>query len=138
MGWSGGCLCEDIRFETTDIPIATGHCHCQWCKRHSGSAFMTFAIFNQHDVRWEGVKPTPYRSSAGVERGFCGRCGSSLSFARPDFGELAIAAGVFDDPNVLKPALHVFTSQRCDWVHISDDLPTYERFPPGKEDRELK
>lgn len=136
MVWSGGCLCGRVRFETSEKPKIVGHCHCRSCQRHSGSAFMTFAIFQSGDVTWRAGKPQAFSSSSGVVREFCGNCGSSLTFGRTEFDELSIASGVFDDPGVLKPELHVFCSQRCEWIHMSDGLPTHDRFPPGEESRE--
>ena len=137
MSWSGGCLCGNVRYETSGEPIWVGHCHCRWCQKHSGSAFITFVLFDPCNVTWLGEKPAVYESSPGVERGFCPTCGSTLSFARPDRIEMSVLAGSLDDPSVIQPSEHIFVVQRCSWLHVDDGLPSFDRFPPGDEDREI-
>ena len=137
MSWSGGCLCGNVRYETFGEPIWVGHCHCRWCQKHSGSAFVTCVMFRVGNVVWADAKPTAFESSPGVERGFCPTCGSTLTFARPDRGEMSVLAGSLDDSNVICPSVHIFTEQQCDWARLDDGLPSYDRYPPGGEDREF-
>jgi hypothetical protein len=136
MEWTGGCLCGAVRYETSSEPIWVGHCHCRWCQKHSGSAFTTCVMFRGKNVVWLDVKPAVYESSAGVERGFCPICGSTLSFARPDRDEITVFAGSLDNPNVISPSVHIFAEQQCEWLRLNDGLPCHDRFPPGGEDRE--
>ena len=49
---------------------------------------------------------------------------------------LTLLGGSLDDPNVVEPVEHIFAEQRCAWLHLDDDLPAHDRFPPGEEDRE--
>jgi hypothetical protein len=59
-----------------------------------------------------------YESSAGVYRGFCSRCGSTLAFesdARPD--EIHIHIGALDDPGAFPPtAPPDFAELRLAWM----------------------
>ena len=50
---SGGCLCGNVRFETTSEPAMQVLCHCVDCQTVSGSAFYTAYI-----VQLESVKLT--------------------------------------------------------------------------------
>lgn len=73
----GSCLCGAVRFRV-DLPSKwIAHCHCTFCRRAHGSAFVTWAGFpsGQFALEPESVSPTWYESSAGAKRGFCGRCG---------------------------------------------------------------
>jgi hypothetical protein len=45
MEWTGGCLCGDIRFKAGKDPVWVGHCHCTLCRKQTGTAFTTGAIF---------------------------------------------------------------------------------------------
>jgi hypothetical protein len=137
MTWTGGCLCEEIRYEISADPIWVGICHCRWCQRHSGSAFLTLAMFQTDDVIWLKAKPAVFQSSPEVERGFCPRCGSTLTFARGGRNEMNVTAGSLDNPNVIQPMQHIFSEQKCAWLHLDDALPSYDRYPPGGEDREF-
>jgi len=70
-----------------------------------------------------------FHSSPPVTRGFCRRCGTSLTYAheaRP--GDLDIAIATFDDPGLVKPEFHVWLDDKLAWVEISDDLPQYAQW----------
>lgn len=136
MLWKGGCLCGHLRYEASGDPIWVGHCHCRWCQKHSGAAFVTGVMFKSSQVRWLTASPAAYVSSHGIERGFCPACGSTMTFARLDHEEVALYAGTLDDPNSICPEEHIFVDQRCSWLRMNDGLPSHGRFPTGYEDRE--
>ncbi len=136
MAITGCCLCGDVHYRAKGEALWVVHCHCRWCQRVSGAAFLTYVGFQTDDLEWVGGAPAIYKSSAEVERGFCARCGSSLSFARPNRGEISVFAGTLDDPHNLKPTAHFFTDHQFAWLRLDDGLPRHARFPPGAEDRE--
>jgi len=137
MASTGGCLCGSVRYVLIGEPDWVGHCHCRNCQRFTGSAFMTFVLFEDASkVQWLGERPEVFESSPGVERGFCRICGSSLSFGREDRNEMNVLAGTLDDPGAVEPMLHIFLEQRCPWITVSDDIPGHERFPPHATDRD--
>lgn len=136
MDWTGGCLCGAVRYRATAAPLRAVSCHCAMCRRASGAAFLTFVHFPKEAFTWTKGAPTRYRSSANAERGFCARCGSTLSFARPSRAEIGVCAGTLDNPQDLAPEAHVFTDHQLAWLHLDDGLPRHGRFPPGADDRE--
>jgi len=51
----GGCLCGDIRYRTTAAePIRVTVCHCTFCQKLTGSAFLVEPIFRRKDVIFSG------------------------------------------------------------------------------------
>src|SRR5437764_2207936 len=85
----GGCLCGAVRYRATAKPLQTTICHCTFCQRLTGSAFLVEPIFKAGDVVFQGDPPKVYeRVSAGsgkrVSVHFCGACGTNLflSFER--------------------------------------------------------
>ena len=79
---------------------------------------------------------TIFASSPGVERGFCGRCATTLSFAAdfmPGLIDLTIAS--FDEPERLPPQLHMWERKRLPWIVLGDDLPRHAEPPllPAEE-----
>lgn len=137
MPITGGCLCGHLRYQGDGPPRWIVHCHCRICQRHSGAAFLTYVGFAIDDLEWAGEGPAVYESSPGVERGFCPRCGSTVSFARPPRGEISVFAGTLDDPDGIAPTGHAFYDHHFAWMEIDDGLPRYARHPPGNEDRDL-
>ncbi|MCH7778639.1 MAG: GFA family protein, partial [Gemmatimonadetes bacterium] len=68
----GGCLCGAVRFEARGKPLWIAHCHCQSCRRNTGSALATFVGFAGEGFAYLAGAPATYASSPGVTRGFCG------------------------------------------------------------------
>ena len=133
---AGGCLCGDVRFSGLGAPEWVVNCHCTWCQKHSGAAFLTYVGYSTKNLKWTQGAPAIYESSPGVERGFCARCGSTLTFARPDRGETSVFAGSLDETFDLPPTGHAFFDNAIPWLALGDSAPRWARHPPGNEDRD--
>ena len=80
-GLEGGCLCGDVRYRAAGAPKWAGHCHCRSCQRATGAAFASWAGLNIGDFEVLSGTLTIHHSSPGVDRGFCAKCGTSLTYA---------------------------------------------------------
>jgi hypothetical protein len=123
---TGGCLCGDIRFEIVKPAIDSGYCHCKMCQRFSGAPVIAGATFPKEGVRFTSGNPTYYRSSAIAERGFCPRCGSSLTYrpvARRWTDWIFIFSGSFDGACEFPPDWHLGIESQVPWLSILDELP---------------
>jgi hypothetical protein len=88
-------------------------------------------MFSESQVRFSGSPPTAFASSSAARRGFCGHCGTQISFAADYIpGLLDLTVGSFDTPESLRPALHYWDSKRLPWIQFADDLPRHAEFPP--------
>ena len=113
----GGCHCGAIRFETKGKPMWVGACHCVDCKKISGSAYMAFVGHKIKDFKIPKGKPKVYKSSKNVQRSFCEKCGSPISYiSSHDKGMIFIPIGVFDNPKKFKIREHIWKSQKLPWV----------------------
>jgi hypothetical protein len=66
-------------------------------------------------------------SSTNVERGFCGNCGSSLTYQHVSRNhEIDFTLGCLDDPNVLAPHYHIWVREKLPWLNIDDGLPQHQ------------
>jgi hypothetical protein len=131
----GGCLCGAVRFRTGGSPSYVNFCHCRMCQKASGAPMMAWATYERAKVEFDG-EPKLRRSSPTVERGFCGECGSTLIWQRPNAATLDLAVAAFDDPNALAPSEHIWTESRARWLTLTDHLPRYRRRPGGDEEKE--
>ena len=103
-------------------------CHCGLCRRASGAAFLTFVHFPKDAFTWTAGAPTRYRSSPTAERGFCARCGGTLTMHEPVLDDrVQVALGSLDRPGDVKPDDHVWTQSQLPWLEIVDDAPRYPR-----------
>jgi hypothetical protein len=115
----GGCLCGDVRYATTAEPIWTTICHCTFCQRLTGSAFLVEPIFKRKAVAFSGTATKTYDhrsdgSGMRVSVNFCGRCGTTLYLDLERFPNvLGLCGGTFDDPNWFdrspEKCRHIFT-----------------------------
>jgi hypothetical protein len=120
---SGGCLCGAVRYRLTNVP-RVHYCHCDMCRRATGSAFAVLAWISINHLFWTSGRPKYRRSSPLAERGFCAECGTPLTLAYDaDQGELALHAGTLDAPDRHEPRYNYGASQRLGWVCCGVDLP---------------
>ncbi len=122
----GGCMCGYVRYEADGIPFNSTACHCSDCRRATAAPFVAWFSVPPSRFRVVSGEPGLHASSPGVERGFCPRCGTPLTFRRSDLpDELDVATCSLDDPELVPPADHVRTGSRLSWVHLPNDLPAY-------------
>jgi hypothetical protein len=124
--YEGGCLCGAVRYRATTPPLRGVICHCPMCRKHSGAPALAFVHFAAKDFTWLRVEPTRYRSSEFAERGFCARCGSTLSMHEEVLAErVQIAVGSLDEPGRVRIDDHVWTKDRIPWFDVADSLPRF-------------
>ena len=123
---TGSCLCGAVRFSIELPTLACAHCHCSMCRRAHGAAFATWVILGEEQVEvLSGAdRLVHYESSPGARRSFCGVCGSSLFFAGEHFpGQVHVVLANIEGKIDRGPEMHVFFSDRADWVELADNLP---------------
>ena len=128
MALRGGCSCGAVRYEADGEPFHLTLCHCTDCRRAAGAPAVAWFSVRADALRWTQGAPATYRSSPDVERGFCGRCGTPLSYRNDGYpDEIDVTTCSLDDPEGLPPQDHTFASRRLDWLQLADGLPRYPR-----------
>ena len=116
--YSGGCLCNSIRFRAIGPALKPHTCSCKMCQRHSGALTTVWVEFPKDSVAWVGAggPPSTFRSSDFSSRAFCPNCGSTLG-SIDDAPVVALLLGVFDKTNAkeLAPTAHSFRGGRPRW-----------------------
>ena len=101
----GGCLCGECRYLVTAPPLRVTTCHCRFCQRSTGSAYMVEPIFTHNSFNLTAGKPKIWEHlSAGsgkhVWLHFCPDCGGRLYLGFERFDQvIGVFAGSFDDPD---------------------------------------
>ncbi len=122
----GGCLCGAVTYRIHAASKWCAHCHCSLCRRAHGAGYVTWLGCEEDTVEIEDDASMLrwFASSSAAERGFCGRCGSTLFFRSGRWpGELHIAVGCLDDGPDRTPQAHVYWESRVDWIEVADSLP---------------
>lgn len=118
MTRTGGCLCGAVRFEARDVPATVGICHCEMCRRWTGSSLIEVSLPEDH-VTWTGSERIARRAtSAWAERAWCRDCGSGLFFRVTQDGDwsgtLDLPLGIFDDPDGFEIGHEIYIDHKPD------------------------
>lgn len=133
-GFSGGCLCGQVRYKVKSDPARMVNCHCDDCRKITGAAFSTNIFVNAEDI--EMVQGTMSQFEHVADSGsrrvkeFCANCGSQLfgyGTSRP--GMKSIKVGSIDDASFVKPTANLYASRALPFSHIDDDLDNFEEMP---------
>ena len=123
---SGRCLCGAVSFQLSELFQASAHCHCTYCQRAHGSAFVTWVVIPKTSFEYVSGEGSVswYRSSEQSKRGFCKHCGSTMLFESalcPE--EIHVTRANLVGNFNMKPMFHCFFEQKVDWITVSDDVP---------------
>ncbi|HEU4429844.1 MAG TPA: GFA family protein [Myxococcota bacterium] len=123
---TGGCACGALRYEARGAAANLCFCHCASCRRATGASPVAWGTFARERFRVVRGALALRRSSPPVERGFCAACGTALTYAhaaRPS--EIDVTLASLDEPAALRPACHIWVSDRIAWAPLADGLPQY-------------
>ena len=115
---TGGCLCGAVRFTAEVAQKKAGICHCEMCRRWTGSALIGITV-PKEKIDWQGVeKIAEKQTSAWAKRAWCADCGSNLFFEVTLEGEWSggqeIPLGLFDDPNGFEITNEIYIDHKPD------------------------
>jgi hypothetical protein len=119
--YSGGCQCGAVRFRVEGALGDASVCHCRMCQKASGNFYLPLVSVRGARLEWSRGKPSYFRSSNHVKRGFCSKCGTPLTFTAPD--GIALAIGAFDHPEEIAPAIQWGTEAKLPYVDGIANLP---------------
>lgn len=124
----GSCHCGAVAYESAGRLIRFSNCHCDDCRKISGSPFSAALVMEASGfrlTRGEG-ELTAYASSPGKFRCFCRHCGTPVVTrmdAKPDV--VILRAGTVDSGLDATPQMHIWVQAKAPWHTIADDLPRY-------------
>lgn len=137
---TGKCVCGQIRYQASGQPVWIAGCCCRDCARATGTPYVVWVGFPVGAVRFADKAPVVAETSEGVLRGFCGQCGTSLTYGRdPKFDVtdplLYLSATTLDYPNLFPPTEVVWYSQKPSWFELGDSIPLHAGVSPDQSDR---
>lgn len=130
----GGCDCGTVRYRMTTPPMYVHCCHCRWCQRETGSAFVLNAMIEADRVEVLQGEPlvvlTPSASGKGQKIVRCPNCLVALWSNYADAGDRIrfLRVGTLDDPDRLPPDIHIFTASKQPWVILPDTALVFEEY----------
>lgn len=131
----GGCLCGGVRYAALARPSRVTICHCNFCQKATGSAYMVEPIFDAADFSVLSGTPKIFdQVSAGsgkvVHVHFCQDCGTKLWLSFERFpNAVGVYAGTFDEPSwfAIDPedSKHIFLGAARPDTVVPAVLPTF-------------
>jgi len=138
INYQGGCNCGQSRYQIEGQPMITHFCHCRWCQRETGSAFVINGLIERSRIELiSGELETIYLPSfSGMGRKVLrsSHCRVNLwsHFAFAGIGEQVafLRISTLDDNGAMPPDVHIYTESKVSWVNIEGTakiLPGYYR-----------
>jgi hypothetical protein len=123
-----------VRYRLTTDPLFVHCCHCRWCQRETGSAFVVNALIEaDRVVLLEGgpeVVWTPSASGRGQRISRCPTCRVALwsNYAGAGDAVRFVRVGTLLEPDRLPPDIHIFTASKQPWVVLPPDTPAVAEY----------
>lgn len=126
--FTGRCLCGAVRYECGAPVLPPSFCHCESCRRASGS----------HVVAWGTVAHESFRvirgalranaSSPPVVRQFCERCGAQITYWNQESPQtIDVTVATLDTPDAMTPVDHIWMEDAAAWDRPQDGRPQFAR-----------
>ena len=132
--FEGSCTCGEVRFRLKSRPLFVHCCHCSWCQRETGSAFVINALIEADRVEILSGSPevvlTPSSSGRGQKISRCPTCRVALwsNYAGAGSAVRFVRVGTLLEPDRLPPDIHIFTSSKLPWVVLPPNTPAVPEY----------
>jgi hypothetical protein len=93
------------------------------CQKAFGNVFAVFGSLPTTALSFTRGRPQLYQSTSYAERGFCGTCGTPLTFRYLRSEWIAISIGSLDRPDDVQPEMHWGIESHVPWLTMCDGLP---------------
>lgn len=126
----GSCLCGQVRFEIEGDFDRFYFCHCQRCRKGTGSAHGANLFSASARLTWLAGqdKVSKYQvPDSRHSRAFCSDCGGALP--REHRTMLVVPAGSLDTDVPTQPTAHIFVASRANWDRNLESVPAFEQLP---------
>jgi hypothetical protein len=132
MKYLGSCLCGEVTFEIEGDFEKLYLCHCERCRKDTGSAHAANLFSSTAKLRWlsgqEKAKTFNFRSEGHIKC-FCTNCGSALPNIQMDGKLLVVPAGSIDSNIDIQPQGHIYYANKANWDNELEKVPKFEELP---------
>lgn len=129
---SGGCCCGKVTFELVDNFKKFFFCHCEQCRKLTGSAHAANLFTSYDNLQWtkgaQNIKrfDHPSRSFSKV---FCMDCGSALPMLSQSGQVLIVPAGSLNDEPTKSVDAQIYCEEQTNWHKAGLAAVKVEGFP---------
>lgn len=127
---AGSCLCGTVRFTLQGQFEGFFLCHCQHCKKGTGTAHAANLFAAQASLTFTqgaDVVQSFTLPETRHSRSFCKHCGSPLPTQQNE--GVVVPAGCLDTPLIKQPDAHIFCARKADWEDALEMAPQFDYLP---------
>ena len=128
--YGGSCLCGEVRFEIEGELERFYLCHCEYCRKDTGSAHAANLFSSTAALKWISGQEKVTRFNLPATRhnkAFCSTCGSALPEMNGQL--LVVPAGSLNSELRIRPDAHIFVSSKASWDNALEQVPRVDRYP---------
>jgi len=134
--YTGKCLCGEVTYVAEGQPIVVAQCHCEECRRLSGTGHTIGAMFKSEAVTVSGkLGEFIYSSSkdSEVKKAFCPKCGSPIYGKNTRLADhLTLTLGTMDDASGLDVEVVIFERDKPHWDQLGKGVASFATQPDWK------
>ena len=115
---TGSCCCGEIAFTLKDNFSNFYFCHCEQCRKLTGSAHASNLFTSRDNIKWVKGKDKMKRydhSERSFSKTFCKECGSGLPFLSQSGKFLIVPAGSLNEEPSKQLDAQIFCSEQTEW-----------------------
>lgn len=129
---TGRCTCGQVRFAMPE-PMVVHACHCRWCQRETGSAFVLNAMVETARMEVQGRTLevlTPSESGLGQRIHRCPSCQVAVWSHYAGAGPVLafVRVGTLDEPDRCPPDVHIFTASKQPWLQLPTGAKVFSEY----------
>jgi hypothetical protein len=130
--YKGSCLCGKITYTVSanNLPEKMFFCHCNRCRKGTGSVHGANIFFNDAELNWETGETDKVHyqiPETRHARNFCKLCGSPVPLTLGK-GNVMVPAGSLDIADKLNPTAHIQCKYRAEWEDAMAGIPRLEEY----------
>ncbi|WP_460237447.1 GFA family protein [Aurantivibrio plasticivorans] len=126
----GSCLCGEVQFELNLDNINMYQCHCEQCRKQTGTASSCGAVVKEESFSWLSGEScvSKWEKSTGFTSHFCNVCGSSVPNKFRGNPFYWVPVGALDSENIATVA-NLFLCEKANWSNVISSENSYETKP---------
>ena len=123
----GHCRCGNVSMASEFTPEFTVYCHCDDCRRATGSPVLASVAFPKSTITWTGEDSVSRFINGTATRLFCSNCGSPIAQEHESRNDLTfINTGFMENPEAYPPKYHSYSGDQLSWLRLDDELPRHK------------
>ena len=131
---AGNCLCGKVKFQVFEPFLQFYFCHCDRCKKSSGSAHAANIFVGTNSIKWISgkklIKDFVLSNDSSFNKSFCLECGSPTPVKAKSGEFIIVPVGSLNETPMIQVQRNIFWKDRAVWLEEGYNAIKYDGYPP--------